>query len=529
MLFHSITFICIFLPIGLAGYYFLGSKGNAGARWWLLLTSCLFYFLGSRANLFLLLLSICLNFILGSFLEKYSDQKYRKIILIIGIVINLGILIFYKSFSLFELTSVTNYKTVFTDSFVPLGLSFFSLQQVAYLIDLYRKNIFKESFLNYALFVGFFPQLIAGPIVRFQEIVPQLKNPQTYVFRYDNFVIGSTIFILGASKKIICANRAGIVANGIFNGVSQGAIPTLVEAWIGAFAFTLQLYFDFSSYSDMAVGVARMFGIRLPINFNSPFRARGVMEGFTRWHITLYRYFSDYLVRPLFSLLIKIPLQKKIAKTRFAVSISTFAMLVLSGLWHGFSFNFFLWGVLNAIVAVGFYLWKEYTRGTGIKINPSHPLLARVKSCLFIAGLLCIGVCFKAQSVEEIRTIILSMMGVNGISLSPKLYDSLGAINSTLISFDGFFPNGLVPGGLNGCVRLLIIPIVIIFFMPNVYEFLYHYGPALGTERLLKLNKKINWIPNKTWAFFMALVSIMTIFYSFNSAYSISIFEYFRF
>ncbi len=519
----------MFLPISLTGYYFLGRKGGLDARVWLIVISCLFYFLGTRANLFLLLLSICLNFCLGTCLEKNSDQKLRKIILSLGIFLNLGILIFYKSYSLFEVDSVANYKTAFTDSFVPLGLSFFSLQQIAYLIDLYRKDIFKETFLNYALFVGFFPQLIAGPIVRFQEIVPQLKNPKTYVFQYENLAIGLTIFILGASKKIICSNRAGIVANGIFNGVSQGAIPTMAEAWVGAFAFTLQLYFDFSSYSDMAVGVARMFGIKLPINFNSPFRARGIMEGFTRWHITLYRYFSDYLVRPLLSLLIKIPLKKKISKTRFAVSVSTFIMLILSGLWHGFSFNFFLWGLLNATMAVGFYLWKEYTRGASIKIKPPHPLVVRLKSGLLIAGILCIGICFRAQSLEEIKAIILSMVGMNGISLSPIFYDYLSWINSSLISFDGFFLNRFVAGELMGCFRLLIIPIIVILFMPNVYEFLYHYEPALGTERLLKINQKLTWTPNKVWAFFMALISFITIIYSFNADYTISMFEYFRF
>ncbi len=529
MLFHSFEFVWIVLPVGLCGYYLLGHDNTSFARMWLLSISLVYYFLGIRSSIFLLLFSIFSNFLLSSFLEKKPAGWSKKILLWVGILLNIGPLILYKGFSSFYDSSIVDGPLVFTDALVPLGLSFFSLQQVAFLIDVYQKKIGRESFLNYALFVAFFPQLIAGPIVRFQELVPQFKERSTFRFQYENLVIGVTIFILGAAKKIYCADHAGIVANAVFGSVAAGGTPTLLEAWVGALSFSLQLYFDFSAYSDMSIGIARMFAIKLPINFNSPFRAKGILDAFTRWHITLYRYFSDYLVKPMFSYLIRLPLGRKITRTRIAVSVCTGSLLLLSGFWHGLSLNFILWGLLNAVFAVGFYLWKEFKRDHGITWAISSKIGHGLFSCLFIATLLPIGVCFRVQEMSGIATMLASMAGLNGVSLSSHFQESLAWLQPFGVDFYGFFPITRIPGGGLGCFRLLIGPLLIVSFLPNIYEFLKNYSPALGTDRILRTYRYFQWQPSKKWAFVMAGMTLVVICCAFSANYTLSAFEYFRF
>ena len=525
MLFHSANFIFIFLPIALCGYYLLGEKQASWARLWLLLFSFLFYFMGERANLPLLFFSIMFNYSLGTIFSRNDDNKKKPALLILGIVLNLSILIFFKSGASFksEYTS-----SGFVDLCVPLGMSFITLQQIAFLVDTYQNKIRNVSIIEYALFVSFFPQLIAGPIVRFQEIVPQLKKISNYKFQFENLIIGFVIFLFGVAKKIICADRVAIISNAVAHNIASGEVFEFWEAWIGVTAFAIQLYFDFSSYSDMAVGAARLFGIKLPINFNSPFRANGVMELSTRWHITLYRYLSDYIAKPLIAQLIKLPFKKKITGVRFAVVISTFLIFFLSGLWHGFSFNFILWGLTTAFLAVTGYLWKEYCRERKVDFGKLKNGIGYFKKTTFVLLILAFGVFFRLQNVEQMQSLMTSLIGLNGFSLPVSLKPYMYWLEKVGVVFRGVFQKTGLEGGILGDIWLIIIPMVILAFMPNVYELMSDYDPAIGTDRIIQ-PKSLKWKPNKAWAFILALLTVAIICCSVNDNYQIGSYEYFNF
>ena len=231
---------------------------------------------------------------------------------------------------------------------LPLAISFFTFQQIAYLVDSYRAEIEEHSFMHYCLFVTFFPQLIAGPIVHHKEMLPQFAKPETFRFSAFHVAVGLTLFSVGLFKKVVLAAGVAVYATPFFNAVDAGQPLTGFEAWLGALSYTLQLYFDFSGYSDMALGLARLFGIRLPENFNSPYKATSIVDFWRRWHITLSRFLRDYLYIPLGG-------NRKGPKRRY---VNLFLTMLLGGMWHGAGWNFMIWGALHGTYLVINHAWS---------------------------------------------------------------------------------------------------------------------------------------------------------------------------
>ena len=299
MLFSSLEFILGYLPVTLAVFYFARRVwGTRVALAWLTAASLFFYGWWNPAYLLLLVGSIGFNYIFRLWLSRPGSAR---LLLALGIGANLGLLGYFKyaGFFVANFGAVSGNGPTVEGIVLPLAISFFTFQQIAYLIDAYRGQAGERNLLRYCMFVSFFPQLIAGPIVLHREMLPQLHSDRFGNLTARKLAVGGTIFILGLGKKVILADSLAGSADPIFDAAAGGATLTLLEAWIGALAFTFQIYFDFSGYSDMAIGLAYMFGLRLPINFDSPYKAGSIIDFWRRWHMTLSRFLRDYLYIPL--------------------------------------------------------------------------------------------------------------------------------------------------------------------------------------------------------------------------------------
>jgi len=296
MLFNSYAFIFAFLPIVGIGYFWLARRATNLALVWLLLSSMLFYGWWSWSYLGLIVASFVANYLFAIFLAQHRSL----ILLSFGVGLNLAVLGWFKyaNFTADNLNVLFDLGINLAPIVLPLAISFHTFQQIAYLVDVKRGVEPEPNLLRYGLFVCFFPQLLAGPIVHHHEMLPQLKGWRQ-ALRHEDLAVGVTIFLIGLAKKTLIADRMAAYASPMFDAAATGLPISLLDAWAGVLAYTLQIYFDFSGYSDMAIGLARMFGIRLPMNFNSPYKAASIIEFWRRWHITLSRFLRDYLYVPL--------------------------------------------------------------------------------------------------------------------------------------------------------------------------------------------------------------------------------------
>ena len=330
-MFNSEIFLFLFLPVVLIIYYLIPKRAK---NYWLLIVSLLFYAYNSLAHFWVFLISILFNYFTGLLLNNGDIPIYRKFILIVNIVFNFFLLLFYKyfNFGLSIVNDIFNMELNFLDIILPVGISFYTFQGLSYIIDVYRdkvkvqKNVFK-----FALYISFFPQLVAGPIVRYDEISEQIENRNT---KLDDIVLGIKRFTLGLFKKVVLADSLAIVADKIFGLPSTDLTSSI--AWLGIIGYSFQIYFDFSGYSDMAIGLAKMLGFKLPENFNLPYTSKSITEFWRRWHITLSNWFRDYVY---------IPLGGKKKRQLFNI----FIVFLLTGLWHGAGYNFIIWGIWHAV------------------------------------------------------------------------------------------------------------------------------------------------------------------------------------
>ncbi len=325
MLFHSYTFLFLFLPLVFRTFLYLEEKKQQKelALAWLVIASWFFYAWWQPIYLLLLLLSTLFNFGVGWGLQSAPGKS----LLVFGVSGNLALLGYFKYATFFLHTTNTLFDTAFSPLpiVLPLAISFFTFQQIAWLVDVYRGQVTEYSLLHHCLFVCFFPQLIAGPIVHHNEMMPQFSVRRERSQRQRDVEVGLTIFCLGFLKKVALADPAAVYADPIFAAAAQGEPISFFEAWGGTLAYSFQLYFDFSGYSDMAVGLARLFGIRLPVNFFSPYQAASIIEFWRRWHMTLSRFLRDYLYIPLGG--------NRSGLTRTGLNLLT--TMGLGGLWHG--------------------------------------------------------------------------------------------------------------------------------------------------------------------------------------------------
>jgi D-alanyl-lipoteichoic acid acyltransferase DltB (MBOAT superfamily) len=339
------------LPLTFLIYFFLLSKRLIiGAKGFLVFASLFFYSWWNIIYLPIILTSMLFNYIVGNSLNENFTHRikiHKKSLLTIGIVGNISLLAYFKyaDFFIFNVNFFSDANIPLLELALPLAISFFTFQQIAYLVDSYRRETTEYDFLNYALFVTFFPQLIAGPIVHHKEMMPQFANRWNLVKKYKNIAIGIFIFSIGLFKKVVIADTFAVWAT---NGFDKAETLNFIEAWATSLSYTFQLYFDFSGYTDMAIGIALLFNIRLPINFNSPYKAKDIQDFWRRWHITLSRFLRDYIYIPLGGN----------RQGKFKTYSNLMVTFILGGLWHGAGWTFVFWGFLHGMALVIHRIWK---------------------------------------------------------------------------------------------------------------------------------------------------------------------------
>lgn len=357
MLFNSYIFILLFFPICLIGYFVLNHfKKYTISQLFLLVMSLWFYGYFNPSYLLIIIASILFNYLITRIMKKTTNTKLKKIELILGLIINIGILFYFKYFDFFITNLNQAFKTDFTirNILLPLGISFFTFQQISFVIDAYKGEVEKYNFLQYASFVAYFPQLIAGPIVTHDELIPQFQDLEKKKFNWKNFSKGIYVFVLGLAKKVLIADIFGLVANWGFENLTN--LDT-TNAVLTMLAYTIQIYFDFSGYCDMAIGIGKMMNFDLPINFDSPYKALTITEFWSRWHMTLTRFFTKYIYIPLGGN----------RKGKIRTYINTMIVFLVSGFWHGANWTFVLWGVLHGIFMVITRCFKTFFE----KIHPA--------------------------------------------------------------------------------------------------------------------------------------------------------------
>jgi D-alanyl-lipoteichoic acid acyltransferase DltB (MBOAT superfamily) len=394
MLFNSYAFILLFLPATLIGAFLLR---NAGQRWlgaWLLTASILFYVYWDVRYLPLLAGSILANYAAAVLIERTRS----KLLLGLTIAANLALLGVFKYLGFFSeiASNALPWNVTVAALVLPLGISFFTFHQIGYQIDRWRGEAREHNLLDYALFVGFFPQLIAGPILRQYELLPQLRKLAGP--RAHNVLIGLAWFSIGLFKKVIFADTFALYASPAFDAAAAGTDLEMATAWLGAFAYTFQLYFDFSGYSDMAIGLARMFGIHVPLNFNAPYRSLSITEFWRRWHITLGRFLRDYLYFSLGG--------NRVAPARQFVNL--FVVMLLGGLWHGAAWTFVLWGALHGLALACHRLWVRFTGAP--QRGPLWRCLAWAATFLFVVVT---WVLFRADSLAAALYMLKTMFALS--------------------------------------------------------------------------------------------------------------------
>jgi alginate O-acetyltransferase complex protein AlgI len=494
MLFNSSIFILGFLPLTLIIFWLLSKFRLAqGVMIWLLISSLFFY---SYWNIFapagqgqtiqyivLVILSVVINYQLGTEISRSElCSKKAKSLLIIGTILNLSVIVYYKyaNFFLDSINQLFSTNYVLENLILPLGISFYTFTQIAYLVDAYRGEIKKENYdlPTYGLFILFFPQLIAGPILRHDELIPQLHSLKNKIFSSKNFALGLSFFIIGLSKKIIIADTLSPWVRTIFDNASS---LTFLEAWFGAISYTLQLYFDFAGYSDMAIGLGFMFNIVLPINFNSPYKATSISDFWRRWHITLSNFLRDYLYIPLGG-------SRRGETRRYANLIMT---MLLGGLWHGAGWTFVVWGGLHGLYLSINHGWR--------KLNISLPkwLAWMITFFAVIIG----WVIFRAQTLSDGIDIIQSMIGMKGIIIPGEIRGKLGFLTTFGVQLQSWNKFAYLPTFNDSQIlSFLVIFVVTIgaLKLPNSQEIVEKINfklpwalvlGLLGTYCLLSLNR----------------------------------------
>lgn len=423
MLFNAPEFLFLFLPATLAVYFVLGAARRPRlVVAWLVLASLFFYGYWRVEFLALLLGSVAANFWLGRLLAA----RPRRWLLVLSIGLNLAALGWFKyaGFLTETINDAAGLGLPVPAIVLPLAISFYTFQQIAYLVDSYSGETSESDFARYTLFVTFFPQLIAGPIVHHRETMGQFAAPEVGRPNPFNLVHGITLFALGLIKKVLIADVLAGQTPMAFGPPNDGVTPPMFDAWCGAIAYTLQLYFDFSGYSDMAVGLGLMFNIRLPINFNSPYKAASIIEFWSRWHLTLTRFLTAYLYNPIVLALTRrrVAAGRKLFNRRrpetvpfvMLLALPTLATMTLAGIWHGAGWNFLVFGLLHGLMLVANHAWRVLRQRFGC--DRELGLAGRASAVLitFLAVTVSL-VFFKADSLTEAMTVLRGMLGDAGV------------------------------------------------------------------------------------------------------------------
>ncbi|MCL1465907.1 MBOAT family O-acyltransferase [Argonema galeatum] len=442
----------------------------------------------------------------------------------LAIAVNLALIGYFKYANFFADSVNHLIGTAFRlDPIVlPLAISFFTFVQITYLVDAYRGETKEDNFFNYCLFVTFFPHLIAGPIVHHKDLMPQFADKSIYRFKGEYLAVGLTIFFMGLFKKVVFADRIAVYATPVFDAASQGLPLTFFEAWAGVLAYTLQLYFDFSGYSDMAIGASYLFGIKLPLNFDSPYKAVNIIDFWRRWHITLSNFLREYLYIPLGGN----------RKGNFRRYLNLMITMLLGGLWHGAGWTFIFWGGLHGIYLVINHQWRSFRRWLGHDLNKSHWFTQGISWFVTFLAVIVSWVFFRAKTLDAATGILGAMTGANGISLPKALLTKLGFMeNFGIIRFDGITNSTDLP--IDYTIFAITFLLFIAWCTPNTQQWMGKYNPITIKQPVINPSSnwsdrfwhKLQWQPNQLWAVASAFLTVISVL----SLSRVSEFLYFQF
>lgn len=478
MLFNSYSFLFVFLPLSFIFFALLYNNFKRQfTLLYLFIASVVFYGYWNLQYLPLLLGSILFNYCISQLIDTKSKYFYYP-----GLAGNILLLIYFK----YSHFIIENINMLFDQPFklmegdLPLGISFFTFTQIAYLTDKYTRKISTGSFINYGLFITFFPHLMAGPILHHKEIMPQFADNKNQLLSWKNCAIGLAIFSIGLFKKTMIADSLAPYVNIIFNSASKGSI-SFIDAWCGGIAYSFQLYFDFSGYSDMAIGLARIFGIIFPLNFNSPYKSLDIISFWRRWHMTLSRFLRDYIYIPLGG-------NRNGDFNRYRNLMIT---MLVGGLWHGAAWTFVIWGGLHGAYLIINHLWNSLcSHVLQNKLNKQHFLYKTAAQSLTFLAVMLGWIYFRSDSFFASNNIVQTLF--NGtISLNTQLFSRLELL---------------------ALLKLIAITGIIVFFAPNTQQLLHNYKPALeiypGEIEPYPLNY-ITWSPS---VFTAAICALLTLF-----------------
>lgn len=478
MLFNSYEFLFFFLPATIAVFFTLsGFRYFKAAAAWLALVSIFFYGYWSPRYVILLMASIAVNFTAGHAILRCRSAlrlEQAQTILVVALVANLGALGYFKYANFFvnSINSVAHVDISLAQIVLPIGISFFTFTQIAFLVDTFRGKVHESRFVPYTLFVTFFPHLIAGPVLHHAEMMPQFARAETYRFSLGNFMVGAAFFAVGLFKKVVLADGIQPFVGPVFD--ADAAYPlTAIEAWGGVLAYTLQLYFDFSGYSDMAIGLSKMINIDLPLNFNSPYRATNIADFWRRWHMTLSRFLRDYLY-------ISLGGNRKGTMRRY---VNLLVTMLLGGLWHGAGWTFVIWGGLHGLYLVIHQLWQAAReRLFGHDLSRTTAVGRLLSAFITFVCVVIAWVFFRATSLEAALRVMGGMFGLNGVALPIEWRAFPGWSPAALNTWISFAPLAAF-GGLRQ-LQWIALLLGIVWACPNSQTLINHVRTSRFTMRL---------------------------------------------
>jgi alginate O-acetyltransferase complex protein AlgI len=493
VLFPSYEFVFHFLPLVLGGFFGLGALGwSRLAAGWLAVASLYFYSRWNVQFVGLLLASIAFNYVLALLISR-ATEPWRKRALVFAIASDIALLAYFKytNFFIDTINQAADARIAHANIVLPIGISFFTFTQLAFLVDVYRGLAKEYNLTHYVLFVTYFPHLIAGPVLHHKQMMPQFAKREIYRPQLENVATGAIFFAIGIAKKIVVADSLGVLANKVFDAAAAGTVPGIGAAWAGAVSYTLQIYFDFSGYSDMAIGLSLLFGVQLPLNFNSPYKAASIIDFWRRWHMTLSSFLRDYLYVPLGG-------NRRGTARRF---VNLGITMLLGGLWHGASWNFVMWGGLHgAYLAVNHAwraLWPTAQEGTRSLLRVAAGVLTT------FCGTVIAWVFFRAADFPAASRVLGGMFGLS----VPTMSDGALGVGKTSVSY-------------------IAVALLIGWVAPNSQELAASYraladasrGYAAFTGRL----------PVAAWGLFVSALLLAGAIWQFGTVYD-SPFLYFQF
>jgi alginate O-acetyltransferase complex protein AlgI len=505
MLFNSLPFIFGFFPITVVVFFALSHNSRCLAGLWLAAASLFFYGWWDPRFVPLLVGSVAFNYAAGHLINnevRKPAPNNARLFVTFAIAVDLLVLAYFKYVGFFARIVAPMFGAHWNVGSVvlPLGISFFTFTQIAFLVDAYKRKVRDINAIQYLLFVTYFPHLIAGPILHHSQMMPQFADRRTYQIDWTNIAAGLTIFTFGLAKKVLIADALATIATPIFFGAQQELRPPLFEAWAGAMAYTLQLYFDFSGYSDMAIGLSLFFNVRLPLNFNSPYKSRNIVDFWRRWHMTLSAFLRDYLYIPLGG-------SRKGRARRY---INLMVTMLLGGLWHGAGWTFVAWGGLHGIYLVINHAFSALRQQIGWQDGRFGRLGSCTATALTFASVVIAWVFFRAESFSTASNMLRGMFGAFGFVGEGVAFPVTGQ-------------------SARNAVAVIVAGLGVASLMPNTQEFMR--SVAVTTDSVAHPNgfvKRFAWNPIRWWAWTSAGLLFARCLWALSPA-NVSEFLYYQF